>query len=165
MPLSRRQRLIRFLEFLVIGIAMGLVEDLLAVWLATDAAITIEVVLIVLAVAVPFAAISELLVDHPRFWDGCCCRAPGSPRTGSHTGTTTTAAIQGTAATPERHAGQEDRPHRPGACGTGRMHGDAAGDRYRYAARSEKGPSLPGWPHLLLPVRPERIGGHGVRLL
>lgn len=69
MALSRRQRLIRFLEFLVIGIVMGLVEDLLALWLATDAAIDLRVVLIVLAVAVPFAALSELLVDHPRFWE------------------------------------------------------------------------------------------------
>lgn len=69
MPLSKRQRLIRFLEFLVIGIIMGLVEDLLAVTLATDTTIDGRVVLIVLAVAVPFAIISELVVDHPRFWE------------------------------------------------------------------------------------------------
>ena len=69
MPLTRRQRLIRFLEFLVIGVVMGLVEDLLALALATDAPINAEVVLIVLAVAIPFAALSELVVDHPRFWE------------------------------------------------------------------------------------------------
>lgn len=69
MTLTRRQRLIRFVEFLVVGVAMGLLEDLLAVWLATDAPIDLRVVLIVLAVAIPFAAISELIVDHPRFWE------------------------------------------------------------------------------------------------
>ncbi|MDZ7748668.1 MAG: hypothetical protein U5K43_07365 [Halofilum sp. (in: g-proteobacteria)] len=75
MGLSRRQRLIRFLEFLFIGIVMGLVEDLLAVALATDAAINARVVFIVLAVAVPFAAVSELVVDHPRFWEVLMPRA------------------------------------------------------------------------------------------
>lgn len=69
MTLTRRQRLIRFLEFLLIGVVMGLVEDLLAVALATDASIDLRVVVIVLAVAVPFAAVSELVVDHPRFWE------------------------------------------------------------------------------------------------
>ncbi len=69
MTLTKRQRLIRFLEFLVIGVAMGLVEDLLAIMLATDAEIEPQVVLIVLLVAIPFAALSELLVDHPNFWE------------------------------------------------------------------------------------------------
>ncbi|MDZ7737228.1 MAG: hypothetical protein U5P41_14935 [Gammaproteobacteria bacterium] len=69
MPLTKRQRLVRFLEFLLIGIVMGLIEDLLAVSLATDATIDGRLILIVLTVAVPFAAISELVVDHPRFWE------------------------------------------------------------------------------------------------
>lgn len=75
MGLTYRQRLIRFLEFLVIGVVMGLAEDLLAVWLATDAPINLEVVLIVLAVALPFAVISELVVDQPRFWEVLLPRA------------------------------------------------------------------------------------------
>ena len=75
MALTKRQRLIRFLEFLVIGVVMGLVEDLLAVTLATDATIDARVIAIVLAVAVPFAIISELVVDHPRFWEVLMPRA------------------------------------------------------------------------------------------
>lgn len=67
--MTKRQRLIRFLEFLVIGVAMGLVEDLLAIVLATDAKLEPQVVLIVLLVSIPFAALSELIVDHPRFWE------------------------------------------------------------------------------------------------
>ena len=69
MTQTKRQRLIRFLEFLFIGVAMGLVEDLLAIVLATDAEIEPQVVLIVLLVAIPFAALSELVVDHPNFWE------------------------------------------------------------------------------------------------
>lgn len=69
MAMTKRQRLIRFLEFLVIGVAMGLVEDLLAIVLATDAKLEPQVILIVLLVSIPFAALSELIVDHPRFWE------------------------------------------------------------------------------------------------
>lgn len=69
MAMTKRQRLIRFLEFLVIGVAMGLVEDLLAIALATDAKLEPQVILIVLLVSIPFAAMSELVVDHPRFWE------------------------------------------------------------------------------------------------
>lgn len=63
-----RIKKIRIIEFLVVGIVMGLGEDILAVMIATDAEITPQVILIVLAVAVPFAFISEIVVDHPRFW-------------------------------------------------------------------------------------------------
>ncbi|MDY6769785.1 MAG: hypothetical protein SVU88_02320 [Candidatus Nanohaloarchaea archaeon] len=53
----------RFLEFLVIGVAMGVVEDLIAVKLATGAALDWRVLWIVVLVAIPFAAVSELVVD------------------------------------------------------------------------------------------------------
>lgn len=52
-----------FLEFLIFGVVMGVTEDLIAVKFATGETITWEVVWIVLLVAVPFAAIGELLVD------------------------------------------------------------------------------------------------------
>lgn len=64
-----RLRKIRLVEFLLIGIVVGLAEDLLAISLASDATITPSVVLIVLAVTVPFAFLSEIVVDHPRFWE------------------------------------------------------------------------------------------------
>jgi len=63
-----RLKKIRLIEFIVIGIAMGLLEDLLAIAFATDAVITPRVIFVVLAVAIPFAFISEIVVDHPRFW-------------------------------------------------------------------------------------------------
>lgn len=65
----KRVHLERFLEFLVIGVVMGVAEDLIAVKLATGASIGFEVVVIVFAVALPFAAFSELVVDRKDFLD------------------------------------------------------------------------------------------------
>ncbi len=63
------KRRLRILEFLIIGLGMGILEDLLAIWLATDDAINFQILYIVVAVAIPFAFISEIVVDHPRFWE------------------------------------------------------------------------------------------------
>jgi len=65
-----KNKTLRFVEFLLVGILMGLLEDLLAIFFATDAEISWSVIWVVLLVAIPFAAISELIVDHPRFWEG-----------------------------------------------------------------------------------------------
>ncbi len=62
------ERTERLLEFIVIGLVMGVSEDLLAVWLSTGEAITWNVLAIVFAIALPFAFISEYVVDHPKFW-------------------------------------------------------------------------------------------------
>lgn len=67
MKMSRTKK-IRILEFAVIGVIFGTIEDLLAVSLATDASIDFKVIWIVVAVAIPFAFVSEIIVDHPRFW-------------------------------------------------------------------------------------------------
>lgn len=66
MKLSYRQE--RLLEFLVIGLAMGITEDLIAVWLSTGETITWSVFGVVFAIALPFAFLSEFVVDHPEFW-------------------------------------------------------------------------------------------------
>lgn len=65
--MSRTKKL-RLVEFLVIGVVMGILEDLIAVTLATNATINFRVIWIVFLVALPFAFISEVVVDHPRFW-------------------------------------------------------------------------------------------------
>lgn len=54
----------RLLEFFIIGVVMGVIEDVLAIMLATDAKLTPQVILTALVVALPFAVISELVVDH-----------------------------------------------------------------------------------------------------
>lgn len=55
------------LEFFVIGVVFGVTEDVLAVVVATDAEVTLEVIAVVVLIAIPFAILSELVVDHPRF--------------------------------------------------------------------------------------------------
>ncbi|MDQ3018802.1 MAG: hypothetical protein M3Q64_02950 [bacterium] len=64
-----RNKKLRIIEFLIIGVVMGTIEDLIAVTVATDATIDWHVILVVVAVAIPFAFISEVVVDHPRFWE------------------------------------------------------------------------------------------------
>ena len=54
----------QLLEFFIIGLVMGIAEDIIAVALSTGAIISWKVFLIVTLVAIPFAIISELIVDH-----------------------------------------------------------------------------------------------------
>jgi len=65
--MSRAKKL-RLLEFLLIGVVMGVIEDLIAVVLATDSKFSWDIVWVVFLVALPFAFISEVVVDHPKFW-------------------------------------------------------------------------------------------------
>lgn len=57
------ERLETFLEFLIFGVAMGVTEDFIAITLATEATFTWKTVVIIVLVAIPFAAIGELIVD------------------------------------------------------------------------------------------------------
>lgn len=58
---------LRLLEFFIIGVLLGIVEDLIAIALATDTEINFKVVLIAFFVAFPFAVLSELVVDLKKF--------------------------------------------------------------------------------------------------
>lgn len=62
-----KRRIERFSEFLIVGVVMGVTEDMLAVMLATDAEFTWEILGIVLLVSVPFAAFSELVIDNDEY--------------------------------------------------------------------------------------------------
>lgn len=57
----------RILEFFIIGVILGITEDLLAVLIATDAEFSWNIVAVVALVAIPFAIISELVVDKFEF--------------------------------------------------------------------------------------------------
>lgn len=52
-----------FLQFLFLGIGLGITEDIIAVYLATGAAITWQIIGLITMVAIPFAAFGELVVD------------------------------------------------------------------------------------------------------
>lgn len=61
------KRLEIFLEFLVFGIVVGVIEDLIAVKVATGEQITAQTVGIVVLVAIPFAILGEIIVDRIDF--------------------------------------------------------------------------------------------------
>lgn len=52
-----------FLEFLSFGVAMGIIEDVIAIKVTTGETITLQIFAIVILVALPFAVFSELIVD------------------------------------------------------------------------------------------------------
>ncbi len=58
-----KKKLEIFLEFLIFGVIMGIVEDMIAVTLVTGEPITLNIVIIITLVAIPFAAVGELIVD------------------------------------------------------------------------------------------------------
>lgn len=57
----------RFLEFFIVGLALGVIEDLIAIFLVTGEPIDFRIFWIAFFVALPFAIFSELIVDHDKF--------------------------------------------------------------------------------------------------
>jgi len=57
------KRLEVFLEFLIFGVIMNLVENLIIISLVTDARISWSMIGISFLVIIPFATIGELIVD------------------------------------------------------------------------------------------------------
>lgn len=54
-------------EFFLVGLFLGLVEDILAIYFSTGVSITWHTVFIALIIALPFAVFSELIVDRMEF--------------------------------------------------------------------------------------------------
>ena len=67
MAVSREKRLEVIFEFLVFGIVVGIIEDLLAIYLTTGQTITWRTIGIVVLIAVPFAIIGEIFADNIDF--------------------------------------------------------------------------------------------------
>ncbi|MDP1538763.1 MAG: hypothetical protein Q8M00_01910 [bacterium] len=61
------KRLEVFLEFLIFGIIIGITEDLIVLKVITNEPITWKVFGLVFLIALPFAAIGEILVDRVDF--------------------------------------------------------------------------------------------------
>lgn len=56
-----------FLEFLIFGVLIGVIEDLIAVRVVANEPITLEVVKVVVLIAVPFAFLGEIVIDRIDF--------------------------------------------------------------------------------------------------
>lgn len=65
--MKKRRRLERFTEFLLVGVVLGVVEDMIAVMLVTGESFSPEMLGVVVMVTVPFAAFSELVVDSDEY--------------------------------------------------------------------------------------------------
>ena len=61
------KRLEVFFEFLIFGVVMGIVEDFIAVTLIIGHPVSWRGILIIVLVAIPFAAVGELVVDRIEF--------------------------------------------------------------------------------------------------
>lgn len=66
-PITKRKIIAHLVEFFFIGLLMGVAEDLLAIHFATDAEITLHVFKVAFLVALPFAFISEMVIDFGLF--------------------------------------------------------------------------------------------------
>lgn len=64
---SKAKKLEVLFEFLVFGIVIGIIEDLIAVKVATGENITLETVGIVVLIAIPFAFLGEIVADNIDF--------------------------------------------------------------------------------------------------
>jgi len=61
--INKKKITFRLIEFFIVGLVMGVTEDILAIHFATDATITLQTFKVALIVAIPFAVFSELVVD------------------------------------------------------------------------------------------------------
>ena len=68
MPVKLNTKL-RILEFVVAGLILDLTENIISIKLTTDAELNFKVFLIAFLVVIPFAILTELIIDHPEFWN------------------------------------------------------------------------------------------------
>ena len=59
---------IRILEFIVAGIMLDLIENAIVFKAASGRALAFEEMGTAILVIIPFAILTELVIDHPRFW-------------------------------------------------------------------------------------------------
>jgi len=54
-------------EFLIVGVLIGITEDLIAIKFATGAPITFKIIGMVILIAIPFAVLGEVIFDRIDF--------------------------------------------------------------------------------------------------
>lgn len=59
---------IRILEFIVAGILLDLVENAIVMRVTTGESMALTEMGVAMLVIIPFAIVTELVIDHPRFW-------------------------------------------------------------------------------------------------
>ena len=76
----------RILEFVIFGIFSNLADNLLTLYFFGNQPFGLRVALYALMIVVPFAALEELVVDHPSFWIRLCraCGINVDPQDAGH---------------------------------------------------------------------------------
>ncbi len=59
---------LRIVEFIIAGLIVDTVENIVSIKLSTGARITKEVLITTFLVVIPFAILTEIVIDHPQFW-------------------------------------------------------------------------------------------------
>ena len=61
-------RKLRIIEFIIIGLLANSLDNIVAIRFAAGAELTPAILARIFLFVVPFAILSELIVDHPSFW-------------------------------------------------------------------------------------------------
>ncbi len=59
---------LRILEFVLAGLIVDTIENIISIKLSTGAKITADVFVTAFLVVIPFAILTEIVIDHPKFW-------------------------------------------------------------------------------------------------
>ena len=59
---------LRILEFIVAGVLLDLVENMIVFKVSAGRTLELAEVGVAVLVIIPFAVVSEFIIDHPRFW-------------------------------------------------------------------------------------------------
>ncbi|MDP4039034.1 MAG: hypothetical protein Q8P57_00420 [Candidatus Pacearchaeota archaeon] len=65
--MNNRKKLEIFLEFLIFGVIMGVIEDVIALKFATSYSIDSRAIFLAIIIAIPFAFIGEVIIDNKKF--------------------------------------------------------------------------------------------------
>ncbi len=58
----------RILEFVLFGIVTGVIESTLSIYIFGERLLSVNELALLVLIVIPFAALEELVVDHPSFW-------------------------------------------------------------------------------------------------
>lgn len=64
----KQKTIVRVLEFVLFGVVTGIIESTLSIYIFGERLLSGHELLLLLLIVIPFAALEELVVDHPLFW-------------------------------------------------------------------------------------------------
>jgi len=65
--IDRKIKTIQIIEFFFVGVVLGVVQDVIALVVATNAKIDLITIVIIITITIPFAFLNEVIVDGPKY--------------------------------------------------------------------------------------------------